>query len=590
MVAQNKDVKKGENEVKQRKLIEYTKGLKLQSVLAPLFKLFEACAELFVPLIVADIIDKGIPSKDQNYIIIRFIVLIVLGIGSFGFAIAAQYFSSKVANKYSCRIRQGLFDHVQNLSYKELDQLGNATLLTRMTSDVNQIQTGVNMFLRLLLRSPFIVFGSLIMAFVVDVQLALILAIMIPILFVIVVIVMKTTLPKYKDIQNSLDLVTKETRENLTGVRVIRAFTAEDKQTEDFENKNRRYTNLQIAVGKISSIMNPLTILVINLGIVCLLYFGGIKVNQGKLTDGEVVALYNYISFILVELIKLANLVITISKAIACGKRVNSLFNIESSLKFVEKEKINDDFLSFNHVSFKYNKDGKEALNDVSFNVKKNQTIGIIGGTGSGKTTLINLISHKYDISNGSIIYKGYPLNSYSLNELRDDISVVPQKAVLFEGTIRSNLLWGKKDASDEELYRAISLSQSEDIISSKAKGIDEEVEQGGRNFSGGQKQRLTIARALVKDSQILILDDSSSALDYKTDKELRMKLKQLKDTTVFIISQRTSSLVSCDNILVLDHGNLIAQGTHEELLKNCSLYQEIHYCQFEKEEHYETK
>ncbi len=571
--------------MKQRKLVEYTNGLKLQAVLAPFFKLLEAISELIVPLIIAQIIDQGIASRDKNFIIIRFIVLIILGAVSFAFSIIAQYFSSSVANKYASRIRQGLFEHIQTLSYKELDQLGNSTLLTRMTSDVNQIQTGVNMFLRLLLRSPFIVFGALVMAFIVDYQLAIILLVIIPILFVIVFLVMKMTLPKYKNIQDSLDSITKETRENLTGVRVIRAFTGEEKQVEDFNSKNEKFTHLQIFVGKISTLMNPLTLLVINIGIICLLYFGGLKVNAGKLTDGEVVALYNYLSFILVELIKLANLVITISKAIACGKRVNSLFDINSSLKFEKPIKVSEEYISFEHVSFSYNQNGKEALKDISFKVKPNQMIGIIGGTGSGKTTLINLLEHNYDITSGRIIFDGYQLNSYPLEELKRRISVVPQKAVLFEGSIRSNLLWGKKDASEEELNQAIILSQSKDIIESKKDGLDEKVEPNGRNFSGGQKQRLTIARALVKDAEILILDDSSSALDFKTDKELRSNLKKLNNKTIFLISQRTSSLVNCDHILLLDHGELVDQGTHEELLSRCKLYQDIHYCQFERKE-----
>lgn len=571
--------------MKQRKLVEYTNGLKLQAVLAPFFKLLEAISELIVPLIIAQIIDQGIASRDKNFIFIRFIVLIILGAVSFAFSIIAQYFSSSVANKYASRIRQGLFEHIQTLSYKELDQLGNSTLLTRMTSDVNQIQTGVNMFLRLLLRSPFIVFGALVMAFIVDYQLAIILLVIIPILFVIVFLVMRMTLPKYKNIQDSLDSITKETRENLTGVRVIRAFTGEEKQVEDFNSKNEKFTHLQIFVGKISTLMNPLTLLVINIGIICLLYFGGLKVNAGKLTDGEVVALYNYLSFILVELIKLANLVITISKAIACGKRVNSLFDINSSLKFEKPIKVSEEYISFEHVSFSYNQNGKEALKDISFKVKPNQMIGIIGGTGSGKTTLINLLEHNYDITSGRIIFDGYQLNSYPLEELKRRISVVPQKAVLFEGSIRSNLLWGKKDASEEELNQAIILSQSKDIIESKKDGLDEKVEPNGRNFSGGQKQRLTIARALVKDAEILILDDSSSALDFKTDKELRSNLKKLNNKTIFLISQRTSSLVNCDHILLLDHGELVDQGTHEELLSRCKLYQDIHYCQFERKE-----
>lgn len=570
---------------KKSKLFSYFNGLKFQAFLAPFFKLLEAIFELLVPFIVSDIMNVGVENGDTHYIIVRFIVLVVLAFFGLGFALTAQYFSSYVANKYACRLRQGVFEHVQTLSFKDLDTLGISTILTRMTSDVNQIQSGINMFLRLFLRSPFIVFGALVMALIIDSQIGIVFAVVIPILFLVVFLIMRFTLPRYNKIQLSLDNLTKETRENLTGVRVIRAFTGEEKQISDFEKKNQHFTSLQFAVSKISSLMNPLTVAIINIGVISILYFGGIKVNTGSLTSGEVFALYNYITYILVELIKFANLIINISKSIACSKRINALFEVEPSLKFKEHVKINDDYLTFDNVSFKYNKDGKEAIKNVSFKVEKNQTIGIIGGTGAGKSTLINLLCHSYDLNEGEIIYKGYPLSSYSLEEIRTNIGLVPQKAVLFEGTIRSNLLWGKKDASEEEIQKALEISQSEDVIKHKAKGLDEPVEQNGRNFSGGQKQRLTIARALVKNPEILILDDSSSALDFKTDKDLRMKLKEIENMTIFLISQRTSSLTNCDKILVLDHGELVAQGTHEELLKNCKLYQDIHYCQFEREE-----
>lgn len=569
---------------KKSKLFSYFNGLKFQAFLAPFFKLLEAIFELLVPFIVSDIMNVGVENGDTHYIIVRFIVLVVFAFCGLGFALTAQYFSSYVANKYACRLRQGVFEHVQTLSFKDLDTLGNSTILTRMTSDVNQIQSGINMFLRLFLRSPFIVFGALVMALIIDSQIGTVFAVVIPILFLVVFLIMRFTLPRYNKIQLSLDNLTKETRENLTGVRVIRAFTGEEKQISDFEKKNQHFTSLQFAVSKISSLMNPLTVAIINIGVISILYFGGIKVNTGSLTSGEVFALYNYITYILVELIKFANLIINISKSIACSKRINALFEVEPSLKFKEHVKINDDYLTFDNVSFKYNKDGKEAIKNVSFKVEKNQTIGIIGGTGAGKSTLINLLCQSYDLNEGEIIYKGYPLSSYSLEEIRTNIGLVPQKAVLFEGTIRSNLLWGKKDASEEEIQKALEISQSEDVIKHKAKGLDEPVEQNGRNFSGGQKQRLTIARALVKNPEILILDDSSSALDFKTDKDLRMKLKEIKNMTIFLISQRTSSLTNCDKILVLDHGELVAQGTHEELLKNCKLYQDIHYCQFERE------
>lgn len=568
------------------KMLEYFSGLKLRSFLAPFFKLLEAIFELLVPLVVSNIMDIGVKNNDKNYIITHFILLIGLAVCGLIFSLTAQYFSSSVANKYACRLRQGVFEHVQTLSHRDLDSLGNSTLLTRMTSDVNQIQSGINMFLRLFLRSPFIVLGALVMAFIVDAQIAIVFAIVIPILSLIVFLIMRFTLPRYSKIQTSLDSLTKETRENLTGVRVIRAFTSEEKQIRDFEDKNQNFTKLQIAVGKISSLMNPLTVVVINIGVICILYFGGIKVNHGNLSDGQVFSLYNYLNYILIELIKFANLIINVSKSIACSKRINALFNVKSTLKFTEKESVSSgDYINFDNVTFKYNKDGKAAIKNINFKAEENQTIGIIGGTGAGKSTLINLLCHNYDATEGKIIYKGQRLDSYSLDEIRNDIGLVPQKAVLFEGTIKSNLLWGKKDATDEDIANAIEISQSKDIISHKAKGLDEPVEQNGRNFSGGQKQRLTIARALVKHPKILILDDSSSALDLKTDKDLRMKLKEIHDMTIFIISQRTSSLVNCDKILVLDKGELVDQGTHEELLKRCKLYQDIHYCQYEKEE-----
>lgn len=565
------------------KVFEYVKGLKIKGILAPLFKLFEAILELLIPLVIADIIDNGIKNNDKNYIVVRFLFLVILAFVGFGFSITAQYFSSSVASKYSCRIRKGLFSHVQTLSFKELDGLGTSTLLTRITNDTNQIQTGVNMFLRLFLRSPFIVLGALVMAFIVDYQISLIFLGVIIVLSIIVVLIMKYTLPKYRKIQSSLDEVTRETKENLTGVRVIRAFTGEEKQVEDFNQKNEKNTKLQIFVSKVSSLMNPLTYLVVNIGIIFILYFGGIKVNIGSLTNGQVIALYNYINYILVELIKFANLVITITKSIASLKRVEQIFNVEPSLNFEERKQVEGPYLQFDNVSFKYNENGQEALKNISFSLKKNQTLGIIGGTGSGKSTLINLLGHNYDPTSGRIILDGYPLDSYNLATLRNKIGYVPQKAVLFEGTIRSNLLWGNKNAKEEDLLEALKISQSLDIVNAKEKGLDEKVEQGGRNFSGGQKQRLTIARALVKKPEILVLDDSSSALDFKTDKELRGALSKLKNMTVVIISQRTSSLLDCDQILVLDHGELISKGTHEELMKSCLLYQEIHYTQFEK-------
>lgn len=566
-------------------LTKNLKGLKIKALLAPLFKLLEAILELLIPLIIADIIDNGIPSSNKNYILIRFAFLLGFGLLGFGFAILAQYFSAKVASKFSSRIRSDLFKHIQSLSYKELDQIGTPTLLTRITSDVNQIQTGVNMLLRLFLRSPFIVFGALVMAMTVDLEMALIFVVVIPLLFFIVGSIIKITLPKYKNVQTKLDNVSKEARENLTGVRVIRAFTSEEEQQVVFKNKNEDYSNASFDVSKISSLMNPLTYLVVNLGVMAILYFGGINVNIGGLTNGQVVALYNYMTYILVEVVKLANLVITLTKGLASYKRVNQVFLVNNSLNKSTKQTINQEYLSFENVSFKYNKNGNYALENISFKVNKNEMIGIIGSTGSGKSTLINLLGHFYDVSEGIISLEGYNINSYENKELREKISYVPQKAVLFEGSIRSNLLWGNSHAKEEELIEALKMAQAMDVVSSKEKGLDEEVEQNGRNFSGGQKQRLTIARALVKKPEILILDDSSSALDFKTDKELQTALLSLKNKmNIFIISQRTSSLLKCDKIIVLEQGKMVDFGSHEELLKRCSIYKEIHYSIYEKE------
>lgn len=570
--------------MKKNQFVEYSKGLKLKAVLAPLFKLLEAILELLIPLIIADIIDIGIKNNDKEYIIIRFLYLIGFAILGFLCAVVAQYFSSKVASTYSCRLRKGLFEHVQGLSYKDLDELGTSTILTRLTGDINQIQTGINMFLRLFLRSPFIFLGALIMSLFVDFQMGLIFLVAIIILSFIVVIIMKITLPKYKIIQNNLDQVTKETKESLTGARIIRAFTNEEKQIKTFDQKNDNYAKLQNKVSKISILMNPLTLFVINLLVIFVLYFGGVKVDTGTLTNGQVVALYNYTNYILVELIKFANLVITITKALVCTRRVGILLEKESSLQFKDSIKINNDFLSFNNVDFKYYENGKEALKDINFKIEKNQTLGIIGGTGAGKSTIVNLIGHNYNLTNGSIIFDGYNIESYSLKALRNRIGIVPQKAVLFEGTIRSNLLVGNKNATDDELIEALKISQAISIINKKELGLDEKVEQGGRNFSGGEKQRLTIARALVKKPDLLILDDSSSALDFKTDKDLRAELSKIDNMSVIIVSQRTSALLNCDKILVLDHGYIVDAGTHQELLERCGLYQDIHYSQFEKE------
>lgn len=577
--------KEGKKKMNKNIFLKYAKGLKIKAILAPLFKLLEAILELFIPLVIADIIDNGIPNQNSSYILGRFLILIGFGILGFLFALCAQYFSASVASTYSCRIRKGLFEHVHSLSYKEMDELGTSTLLNRLTGDTNQIQTGINMFLRLFLRSPFIFLGALIMSFIVSWDMGLIFLVSIIILSLIVAVIMIITLPKYRKIQSSLDQVTKETRESLNGVRIIRAFTNENKQIDTFNQKNDNYQKLQFSVGLISILTNPLTVLIVNIAVIMIIYFGGIKVNSGSLTNGQVVALYNYTNYILVELIKFANLIITITKAIACGKRVNSLFNLQSSLKYTDHNKINDDFLAFNNVSFKYYENGREALKDVNFKINKNQTLGVIGGTGSGKTTLINLIGHYYDLNKGQIIFDGYSVDSYSKEELRNKIGFVNQHAILFEGTIRSNLLIGNQNANDEDLKDALIKAQAINVVNKKESGLDEKVEQGGRNFSGGEKQRLTIARALVKKPDLLILDDSSSALDYKTDKDLRHAISQIKDMSIIIVSQRTSALLNCDKIIVLDHGNVIDIGNHEELLNRCKLYQDIHYSQYEKED-----
>ena len=565
-------------------LKEYSKGLKIKGAIAPFFKLLEALLELMIPLIIADLIDNGIANNDKNYIFIRFFFLIGFGVLGFLFALCAQYFSAKVATTYSSRLRVGLYEHIESLSYKELDKIGSSTLLTRLTNDVNLIQNGINMFLRLFLRSPFIVLGALVMAFIVDPLMAIIFVVAIPLLALIVVLIMKYTIPKYKKVNAGLDHITKVSKENLSGVRVIRAFTSENKEQEEFNAKNDDYLRLQKGVSYISILMNPLTILIVNIAIVLILYYGGLRVNVGTLTSGQVVALYNYTNYILVELIKFANLILTITKALASNKRIEELFEVESSLTFTSGDKVNDYQLSFDQVSFKYSKKGKEALKDISFTLNKNESLGIIGGTGSGKSTLINLIGHNYNLNEGNIYVDGKNITSYNLKELRSKIGVVSQKATLFKGTIKSNLTLNQ-DIPLEDIDEALRISQASSIVSKKKLGLDEEVEQAGRNFSGGEKQRLTIARALLKKPEILILDDSSSALDYQTDLKLRNELKNIKNMSLIIVSQRTSSLLNCDKIIVLDHGEMVDIGTHEELLERCSLYQEIHYSQFEKKE-----
>ncbi len=562
---------------------------KKESVLAPLFKMLEASFELLIPLVVAAIIDTGIANEDTGYIFKMCTVMVVLGIVGLVSAITAQYFAAKAATGFAKKIRHVLFDKMQGLSFNEIDKIGTSTMITRMTSDVNQVQSGVNMVLRLFLRSPFIVFGAMIMAFTIDVKAALIFVAVIPALAIIVFGIMLITIPMYKKVQKSLDRVLGVTRENLTGVRVIRAFCKEDEEIKDFDNANDTLTTMQKVVGRISGLMNPLTYIVINLGIVILIYTGAVRVEAGIITQGAVVALYNYMSQILVELIKLANLIVTMTKSVASCKRLEDVLKLESTLEVHTLAKGTEataagtvPAVEFDHVSLTYKGAGEETLTDINFTVNKGETVGIIGGTGSGKTSLVHLIPHFYDATKGVVKIDGQDVKKYSLEDIRNKTAIVMQKAVLFKGTIRENLLWGNENASDDDIYEALETSQAVDVVKSKKDGLDEMVEQGGKNFSGGQRQRLTIARALVRKPSILILDDSSSALDYATDAALRKALKEMKNkATVFIVSQRTSSIQNADKIIVLDDGKAVGIGTHSELLKNCQVYREIYESQF---------
>ena len=575
-----------------RKLLIYLRDYKKECVLGPLFKLLEASFELFVPLVVASMIDVGIPNNDKGYIIRMSLVMAALGLIGLVCAVTAQYFAAKAAVGFATKLRHGLFSHIQSLSFSQMDKEGTSTLITRMTSDINQVQSGVNLVLRLFLRSPFIVFGAMIMAFTVDVKAALIFVVVIPILSIIVFGVMLINIPMFKKVQGGLDKVLGITRENLTGVRVIRAFGEEEHEIQKFDEETDNLKSLQVLAGKISALMNPLTYIVINGGLIALIYVGALRVEAGVLSQGQVVALVNYMSQILVELVKLANLIITVTKAFACGNRIQNIFEIPSgmdesntktNLSSIDGER---GTVEFDHVSLRYYKGGEEALTDIHFKAKKGATIGVIGGTGSGKSSLVNLIPRFYDVENGSVKVDGRDVRDYPLSQLRDKIGVVMQKAVLFKGTIRENLLWGNENASEEELWEAIKAAQAEEFVLQKANKLDEMIEQEGRNLSGGQKQRLSIARALVKKPEILILDDSSSALDYATDAALRKSIKELPgETTVFIVSQRASSMLHADIIIVLDDGNVAGMGTHNELLQNCEVYQEIYYSQFERKE-----
>ena len=573
-----------------KKLWIYLKDYKKETVLAPLFKLLEASFELMIPLVVAAIVDKGIGGENLGYVYRMGGIMVLLGVVGLIAAVSAQYFAAKAAVGFATGLRSALFKHIQSLSYTEIDTVGTSTLITRLTSDVNQVQSGVNMTLRLLLRSPFIVFGAMVMAFTVDVRSAMIFVCVIPLLSLVVFGIMYITIPMYRQVQKFLDGVLALTRENLTGIRVIRAFHKEKDEVEKFKKGNEDLTGMQLLVGKISALMNPVTYVIINLGLVVLLYTGALKVDMGDLTQGQVIALVNYISQILVELIKLANLIVLLTKALSCANRISSIFDVQSSMQEGSIDEIatldEQPVLEFEHVGFHYTGAAEESLTDITFTVEQGETVGIIGGTGSGKTSLVNLIPRFYDATAGVVKYLGKPIEYYSSKRLRREIRVVPQKAVLFKGTIKSNLLWGNENATQEEMERALEASQSMEFVQRLDGYQDAPVAQGGKNFSGGQRQRLTIARGLMGGPKILILDDSTSALDYATDAKLRQELRErMKETTTFIVSQRTSSIQSADKIIVLEDGHMAGIGTHEELLETCSVYQEIYESQYQKPE-----
>ena len=602
-----------------RKLLVYLKHYKKETVLAPLFKMLEACFELFVPLVMAVIIDQGIGGSNyaayeagdmivgDTHIVLRMgLYLVILGVIGLVCSITAQYYAAKAAVGFSTELKHALFKHIQGLSFTEIDTLGTSTMITRMTSDVNQVQNGVNMVLRLFLRSPFIVFGAMIMAFTIDVKAAFIFVVTIPLLSVVVFGIMMLTMPLYKKVQAGLDSVLGATRENLTGARVIRAFNKEREEIDAFEEKNSALAHMQLYVGKLSALTNPVTFIIVNGATIVLLYTGAVRVDEGTITQGQVVALVNYMSQILVELVKLANLIITITKALACANRIQGIFEIQSSMEWSQRREEeltvganestkrdaksgnsrNDNAVEFDHVHLTYAGAGGESLSNIDFQAKRGQTIGIIGGTGSGKTSLVNMIPRFYDATQGCVRIDGRNVREYSMEELRKKVKVVPQKAVLFQGTIRDNLLWGKDDATDQELWQALETAQAKEFVEQKEGKLDFHIAQEGRNLSGGQRQRLTIARALVGVPEILILDDSASALDYATDAALRQAIHNMEgDTTVFIVSQRASSIRYADRIIVMDDGEAVDIGTHEELLERCNVYQEIYYSQYPKTE-----
>lgn len=578
------------NEDFMKQLMMYLKDYKKESILAPLFKLLEAFFELMVPLVMANIIDYGISNRNMGYIGKMGLLLLLLGVVGLASSITAQFFAAKAAVGFSTKLRQALFNHIEDLSFTDIDKAGTSTMITRMTSDVNQVQSGINMTLRLFLRSPIIVFGAMIMAFTIDVKCALIFVVAIPLLSVVVFGIILSTIPMYKKVQSKLDQVLGITRENLTGVRVIRAFHQEAKEADRFRENNEALSAMQIFVGKISACMNPVTYIIVNGAIIALIYTGAVQVNIGNLSQGEVVAIINYMNQILVELVKLANLIVTMTKALACAERVASVFDIGADAAYVgaQDQKLADKvdksapFLDFKHVSLTYQGAGAPTLQDMNFTVNRGDTVGIIGGTGSGKTSLVNLIPGFYPATEGEILLEGRDIRTMSDEELRGRIGVVPQKAVLFKGTIRSNLQWGKPDATEEEMWKALELAQASEVVDGKPGKLDATVAQNGKNFSGGQRQRLTIARALVRNPEILILDDSASALDYATDAKLRAAIRTLEDkTTTFIVSQRASTIRHADKIIVLDDGEIAGMGTHDELLKDCTVYQEIYYSQY---------
>lgn len=577
-----------------KKLLVYLKDYKKETVLAPLFKMLEATFELFVPLVMAAIIDQGIGGGNVMYVLRMGGLLVALSVIGLVCSITAQYFAAKAAVGFSTKLKHALFEHIQGLSFTEIDTLGTSTMITRMTSDVNQAQNGVNMVLRLFLRSPFIVFGAMIMAFTIDVKAAFIFVVTIPLLSVVVFGIMMLTMPMYKKVQAGLDSVLGATRENLTGARVIRAFNKEQEEIKAFEEKNETLSHMQLFVGKLSALTNPVTYIIINAATIILLYTGAVRVDEGTITQGQVVALVNYMSQILIELVKLANLIITITKALACANRIQGVFEIESSMGWRQRltdagneggRQKTDYIVEFDHVHLMYAGAGAESLSDLDFRVKKGEMVGIIGGTGSGKSSLVNMIPRFYDATRGCVRVDGRDVRDYGMEELRQKIGIVPQKAVLFQGTIRDNLLWGKKDATQEELWQAVETAQAKEFVEQKEGKLNAPVAQAGRNLSGGQRQRLTIARALVGRPDILILDDSASALDYATDAALRQSIRNMEgDMTVFIVSQRASSIRHADQIIVLEDGEVADIGTHDELLARCSVYQEIYYSQYSKE------